>query len=82
MKYILLLFISVSSLVWAQKPCGYKDGLQEGSCKEFFDNGQVKNIVEWKKANEKGMRFFIMKTEKYTQRENIKRLQSKGMELL
>ncbi|MGG7470174.1 toxin-antitoxin system YwqK family antitoxin [Chryseobacterium arthrosphaerae] len=54
MKYILLLFISASSLVWAQKPCGYKDGLQEGSCKEFFDNGQVKNIVEWKKGKRDG----------------------------
>ena len=50
MKYIFLLFISASSLVWAQKPCGFKDGLQEGACKEFYDNGQVKNVVEWKKG--------------------------------
>ncbi|AZB19038.1 toxin-antitoxin system YwqK family antitoxin [Chryseobacterium indologenes] len=50
MKYVFLLFFSASAMIYAQKPCGFKDGLQEGSCKEFFDNGQVKNIVEWKKG--------------------------------
>lgn len=38
----------------AQKPCGYKDGLQEGSCKEFYENGQVKNTIEWKKGKKEG----------------------------
>ncbi len=42
MKYIFLLFFSFSFMGTAQKPCGYKDGLQEGSCKEFYENGQVK----------------------------------------
>lgn len=45
-----LLFFSTAVLITAQKPCGYKDGLQEGACKEFYDNGQVKNTVEWKKG--------------------------------
>lgn len=44
-----LLFFSISSLILAQKPCGYKDGLQEGTCKQFYDNGQLKYVVEWKK---------------------------------
>ncbi|MBT2621548.1 MULTISPECIES: toxin-antitoxin system YwqK family antitoxin [Chryseobacterium] len=50
MKYIFLLLFSASSLAIAQKPCGYKDGLQEGSCKQFFENGQVKEVAEWKKG--------------------------------
>lgn len=50
MKYIFLLLISASSWAIAQKPCGYKDGLQEGSCKDFYENGQVKQVVEWKKG--------------------------------
>lgn len=50
MKYIFLLFFSTSIFISAQKPCGYKDGLQEGTCKEFYENGQVKNSVEWKKG--------------------------------
>ena len=50
MKYMFLLFFSTSVMILAQKPCGYKNGLQEGSCKEFYDNGQVKNTVEWEKG--------------------------------
>jgi len=41
-------------MVSAQKPCGFKDGLQEGTCKEFYDNGQIKNVVEWKKGKKEG----------------------------
>ncbi|MFP3832606.1 toxin-antitoxin system YwqK family antitoxin [Chryseobacterium sp. SIMBA_028] len=58
MKYIFLLFFSVSISMLAQKPCGYKDGLQEGSCKEFYENGQVKNVVEWKKGKKEGDAIF------------------------
>ncbi|MDR6526697.1 MULTISPECIES: toxin-antitoxin system YwqK family antitoxin [Chryseobacterium] len=54
MKYFFILFFSTSVAVLAQKPCGYKDGLQEGSCKEFYENGQVKNVVEWKKGKMEG----------------------------
>lgn len=54
MKYIFLLFFSFSFMGTAQKPCGYKDGLQEGSCKEFYENGQVKNTIEWKKGKKEG----------------------------
>lgn len=50
MKYIFLLLISTSTWAIAQKPCGFKDGLQEGSCKDFYENGQVKQVVEWKKG--------------------------------
>ncbi|SDI65687.1 toxin-antitoxin system YwqK family antitoxin [Chryseobacterium jejuense] len=58
MKYIFLLFFSFSTMGLAQKPCGYKDGLQEGNCKEFYDNGQVKNMVEWKKGKKEGDAIF------------------------
>lgn len=54
MKYTFLLLIFVSSWTLAQKPCGYKDGLQEGSCKDFYENGQVKQVVEWKKGKIEG----------------------------
>lgn len=64
MKYFLLLFFSASALMLAQKPCGYKDGLQEGSCKEFYENGQVKNVVEWKKGKQDGDAVFYYDTGK------------------
>ncbi len=51
MKYVFLLFFSASAMIYAQKPCGFKDGLQEGSCKEFFDNGQVKISLNGKRKN-------------------------------
>lgn len=54
MKYIFMLIITASSWVIAQKPCGFKEGLQEGSCKAFYDNGQVKQILEWKKGKVEG----------------------------
>lgn len=54
MKYIFLLFFSFSIMGLAQKPCGYKDGLQEGNCKDFYDNGQVKTEIEWKKGKKEG----------------------------
>lgn len=54
MKYIFLLFFSFSIMSLAQKPCGYKDGLQEGTCKQFYDNGQLKYVVEWKKGKQDG----------------------------
>ncbi|OCA78205.1 hypothetical protein BBH99_09420 [Chryseobacterium contaminans] len=54
MKYIFLLFFSFSIMGLAQKPCGYKDGLQEGTCKQFYDNGQLKYVVEWKKGKQDG----------------------------
>lgn len=54
MKSFFLLFFSISSLILAQKPCGYKDGLQEGTCKQFYDNGQLKYVVEWKKGKQDG----------------------------
>lgn len=58
MNYIFILFFSASTLVFAQKPCGYKDGLQEGNCKEFYENGQVKNSVEWRKGKLDGNAVF------------------------
>lgn len=54
MKYIFLMLFSASIWASAQKPCGFKDGLQEGNCKHFFDNGQVKEIADWKKGKLEG----------------------------
>ncbi|CAM2812015.1 toxin-antitoxin system YwqK family antitoxin [Chryseobacterium flavum] len=54
MNSIFLFLFSASVMVSAQKPCGFKDGLQEGTCKEFYDNGQIKNVVEWKKGKKEG----------------------------
>jgi antitoxin component YwqK of YwqJK toxin-antitoxin module len=54
MKYIFLMLFSASAWASAQKPCGFKDGLQEGTCKHFFDNGQVKEIADWKKGKLEG----------------------------
>ncbi|MCS3530143.1 toxin-antitoxin system YwqK family antitoxin [Chryseobacterium sp. JUb7] len=54
MKFPLLIAVFSFSIITAQKPCGFKDGLQEGSCKQFFDNGQVKEIAEWKKGKLEG----------------------------
>lgn len=58
MKYLLLFAFFSFSIMSAQKPCGFKDGLQEGSCKQFFDNGQVKEIAEWKKGKTEGDAIF------------------------
>jgi antitoxin component YwqK of YwqJK toxin-antitoxin module len=54
MKNIFCLLVLSSSIVFAQKPCGFKDGLQEGTCKQFYENGQVKEIAEWKKGKLEG----------------------------
>lgn len=54
MKYIFLMLFAVSAWATAQKPCGFKDGLQEGTCKQFFENGQVKEMVDWKKGKLEG----------------------------
>lgn len=58
MKYIFLMLFAVSALATAQKPCGFKDGLQEGTCKQFFENGQVKEMVDWKKGKLEGDAIF------------------------
>ncbi|GAB0154884.1 hypothetical protein CHRYSEOSP005_01440 [Chryseobacterium sp. Alg-005] len=54
MKYSFLLLFFVSVFISAQKPCGFKDGLQEGNCKQFYENGQVKEIADWKKGKLEG----------------------------
>ncbi|SDQ41709.1 Antitoxin component YwqK of the YwqJK toxin-antitoxin module [Chryseobacterium soldanellicola] len=58
MKNIFCLLILTSSFVFAQKPCGFKDGLQEGTCKQFYENGQVKEIADWKKGKLEGDAIF------------------------
>jgi antitoxin component YwqK of YwqJK toxin-antitoxin module len=54
------------------KPCGFKDGLQEGACKEFYDNGQVKNS-EWKKGKWDGDAVFYYDNGKVQSKENIRK---------
>jgi len=64
MKNIFCLLILTSSFVFAQKPCGFKDGLQEGTCKQFYENGQVKEIADWKKGKLEGDAIFYFDTGK------------------
>ena len=56
-----LLFIGLvfsANLLFAQKPCGFKDGLQEGLCKQFYDNGNTKEACHWKKGKLDGQAIF------------------------
>jgi antitoxin component YwqK of YwqJK toxin-antitoxin module len=48
-KLLLVLFLS-SIFGQAQKQCGYKDGLQEGNCIFYYDNGQKHWDQNWKKG--------------------------------
>jgi antitoxin component YwqK of YwqJK toxin-antitoxin module len=64
MKYIILLAVLSFSSIAAQKPCGFKDGLQEGLCKQFYENGQVKEAAEWKKGKLEGDAVFYFENGK------------------
>ncbi|MBB4806866.1 antitoxin component YwqK of YwqJK toxin-antitoxin module [Chryseobacterium defluvii] len=57
MKYSFLLLLC-AFMTAAQKPCGFKDGLQEGNCKQFYENGQIKEIADWKKGKLDGNAVF------------------------
>lgn len=37
-----------------QKACGFKDGLQEGNCVQFYENGKKKEELVWKKGKLNG----------------------------
>lgn len=50
MKFLLLLGLFFTSQLYAQKPCGFKNGLQEGVCKQFYSNGVTSEITTWKKG--------------------------------
>ena len=57
-KYIAVItLIFVSNLAFAQKekPCGMKDGLQEGTCKQFYSSGKPSLIENWKKGKRDGI---------------------------
>lgn len=48
MKKITFAFILISSFYACQnKPCGFKNGLQEGTCKFFYNDGKLKEISNW-----------------------------------
>lgn len=49
MKILICLFI-FPLLTIAQKKCGYVDGLQQGDCVFYFDNGKTKWEQQWKKG--------------------------------
>jgi antitoxin component YwqK of YwqJK toxin-antitoxin module len=50
-----LFFLFWTGVLLAQgNPCGFKKGLQTGTCKQFYDNGQVLEIVEWKEGKKEG----------------------------
>lgn len=52
-------FFLVVTLLSAQKPCGFKNGLQEGYCKHFYENGQLKEVANWKKGKLEGPATFF-----------------------
>ncbi|MGA9648569.1 toxin-antitoxin system YwqK family antitoxin [Pedobacter sp.] len=52
---IALVFVSSLALAQKEKPCGVKDGLQEGTCKEFFSNGKLKSVANFKKGKREGI---------------------------
>lgn len=55
---ILLFLLFLASFANAQKACGFKDGLQEGTCIQFYDNGKKKEEVVWKKGKLNGDAIF------------------------
>ncbi|MDQ0592312.1 antitoxin component YwqK of YwqJK toxin-antitoxin module [Chryseobacterium ginsenosidimutans] len=50
MKKILFALLFWSIALQAQKKCGFIDGLQEGNCIFFYENGQKKWDQNWKKG--------------------------------
>ena len=50
MKKISFFLLFISIFLHAQKECGFKDGLQEGNCLIYHENGQVKWDERWKKG--------------------------------
>ena len=51
---ILLFLLLFAGFANAQKACGFKDGLQEGTCIHFYENGKKKEEVVWKKGKLNG----------------------------
>lgn len=47
---ILLLLLLTFGIANAQKTCGFKDGLQEGNCLFYYENGQLQWNQNWKKG--------------------------------
>lgn len=58
LKLFIGLFLITMQLS-AQKPCGFKNGLQEGYCKHFYENGQLKEVANWKKGKLEGPATFF-----------------------
>lgn len=58
MKYIFILLFSTSSFIFSQKPCAFKEGLQEGNCKHFYENGAIEEVSNWEKGKLAGDAIF------------------------
>lgn len=54
MKKILFFLLFSNVFLQAQKQCGFVNGLQEGNCIFFYDNGQKKWDQNWKKGKLEG----------------------------
>ena len=50
MKILPLIFMLFSVFLFGQKKCGFVNGLQEGNCLFFYENGQKKWDQQWKKG--------------------------------
>lgn len=67
-KFFFLLF-SLSIFCQTNDPCGFEDGLQVGTCKEFYEDGQLKVMSNWKAGKLDGDYIFYFQNGK---------IQSKG----
>lgn len=46
--FIILLIKTLAIYSQTDNPCGYKDGLQIGTCKDFYETGQLRCVANWK----------------------------------
>lgn len=70
MKKIAFLFVLISTMAFSQKKCGYVNGLKEGNCITFYDNGQIWKDEIWKNGKLEG---------KYTAFHENGKLKAKGI---
>ena len=61
---VCLFFIFTSAFAQKEKPCGVKNGLQEGTCKAFYPNGKTTYAENWKKGKREGISFYYFDTGK------------------
>ncbi|WP_130733195.1 toxin-antitoxin system YwqK family antitoxin [Flavobacterium sp. J27] len=46
--FIILLIKTLNFYSQTDNPCGFKDDLQIGTCKDFYETGQLRSVANWK----------------------------------